>query len=208
MTLAEALGRVLASDVAMDHDVPPFRRAAMDGFAVRKDEVAAGASFRIRGSVMAGEMPSSPVGPGEAARIMTGAPVPDGADGVVPFEWTRDDGDTVVVERVPRVPVNIVPRGAHVRAGDVIALAGTALSPADLGALASAGCAAAPVVPRPRVALLGTGSELVPVDTAPHPGAIRNSNNASLLGQCLRVGVEPIDLGIAADSEDPRFGEG
>jgi len=200
--LAESLGRVLAADVGMDHDVPPFRRAAMDGFALHADEVRVGAAFRVRGAVMAGDVPAGPVGAGEATRIMTGAPVPDGADAVVPFEWTREEGDTVVIERLPRRPDNIVPRGAHVRDGDVVVAAGTAIAPADLGALASAGCAAVPVAARPRVALIGTGSELVPVDAAPHAGAIRNSNNAALLGQALRVGAAPVDLGIVRDEEE------
>lgn len=197
--LAEVLGRVLAADVIMDHDVPPFRRAAMDGFALHAAEVELGARFRVRGAIMAGDVPELPVSPGEAARIMTGAPVPEGADAVIPFEWTREEGAYVIVERLPRAAGNIVPRGAHVRAGEVVARAGTVLTPGDLGVLASAGCAQVPVAGRPRVALIGTGSELVSVDAAPRPGAIRNSNNASLLGQVLRVGAQPIDLGIARD---------
>lgn len=197
--LSEALGRVLAADVRMDHDVPPFRRAAMDGFALRSDEVALGARFRVRGAVMAGDVPRTPVVPGEAARIMTGAPVPEGADAVVPFEWTREEGAYVIVERLPRAAGNVVARGAHARASDVVARAGSVLTPGDLGVLASAGCADVPVAARPRVALIGTGSELVPVEAVPRPGAIRNSNSASLLGQVLRVGAQPVDLGIARD---------
>ena len=200
--LAQALGRLLAADVRMDHDVPPFRRAAMDGFAVRADEVAVGARFDVRGAVMAGDVPDAPVQAGRASRVMTGAPVPEGADAVVPFEWTSSDDDSMTIERVPREGSNIVPQGAHVRDGDVVAKAGTVLAPADLGALASAGQARVPVAVRPRVALIGTGSELVPVDTAPHPGAIRNSNNASLHAQVLRLGAEPEDLGIATDDDD------
>lgn len=139
--LSEALGRVLAEDVAMDHDVPPFRRAAMDGFALRADEVAVGASFQVRGAVMAGDVLDGAVAAGQAVRIMTGAPVPDDVDAVVPFEWTRDEGETVTIERLPRAAGNIVARGAHVQSGDVVAHAGTVIAPADLGALASAGCA-------------------------------------------------------------------
>lgn len=201
--LAASLGRILATDVVMDHDVPPFRRAAMDGFAVRAAEVAIGATFRITQAVMAGDDPHVPVPAGEAARIMTGAPVPDGADAVVPVEWTTEENDTVTVQTLPREPGNVVPRGAHVQAGAVVAAAGTAILPATLGALASAGCAEVPVARRPRVAILGTGAELVPVEQAPGPGAIRNSNSATLVGQCLRVGVEPVDLGIATDEVEP-----
>nr|MDJ0520969.1 molybdopterin molybdotransferase MoeA [Planctomycetota bacterium] len=101
-----------------------------------------------------------------------------------------------------RTPGNIVERGSHVAEGDVVLARGTPVSPAVLGALASAGFAHPAVAARPRVALIGTGSELVPVDHAPGPGAIRNSNNAALLGQCLRAGAEPVDLGIARDEED------
>ena len=199
--LAHALGRVLARDVRMDHDVPPFRRAAMDGFALHADEVAPGARFQVRGAVVAGEVPAGPVAPGTAVRVMTGAPVPEGADAVVPFEWTSEAEGLVTIERVPREGSNIVARGAHVQADAVVARAGTVLAPADLGALASAGCARVPVAARPGVALIGTGSELVPVDAAPHPGAIRNSNNATLLGQVQRLGGEAEDLGIARDDE-------
>ena len=199
--LGAALGRLLAADVEMDHDVPPFRRAAMDGFAVHGEELAAGARFQVTQTVVAGDAPVRPVGPGEAARIMTGAPVPPGADAVVPFEWTREEGESAVIERLPFAPVNIVPRGAHVAAGQVVARRGTPVTPALLGVLASAGRARVPVAARPRVAVLGTGSELVAVEHAPGPGAIRNSNNATLVGQCLRVGAEPLDLGFARDDD-------
>ena len=199
--LHEALGRVLAADVAMDHDVPPFRRAAMDGFAIRAAEAAPGARFRVSQAVMAGDEPTAPVEPGAAARIMTGAPVPEGADAVVPIEWCEDEGEAFVLARMPATPGNVVPRGAHVQAGEAIARAGEPVLPATLGALASAGCARVAVARRPRVAILGTGSELVPVEHAPGPGAIRNSNSATLVGQCLRVGAEPVDLGIAVDEE-------
>ncbi len=200
--LAEALGRVLLADVRMDHDVPPFRRAAMDGFALATAEVEPGATFRIEQAVMAGEVPSGPIAGDAAARVMTGAPVPDGAVCVVPFEWTHDDGQTVTIDRVPRRPVHIVERGDHVAAGDVVLAAGAPVTPAALGALASAGVAAPEVALRPRVAIVGTGSELVPVDHTPGPGAIRNSNNATIAGQCRRAGADAVDLGIAPDDED------
>ena len=201
--LAEALGRILAADVPMDHDVPPFRRAAMDGFAIHGDEAAPGVRFRVTSSVMAGDDPQAPVNGGEAARIMTGAPVPEGADAVVPIEWCDDEGETFTLARMPHTPGNVVPRGAHIQQGDVVAQAGAPILPATLGALASAGCASVPVARRPRVAILGTGSELVPVDHAPGPGAIRNSNSASLVGQCQRVGAVPVDLGAVTDEDEP-----
>ncbi len=199
--ITDAGGRVLAADVSMDHDVPPFRRATMDGFAVRAAERAVGATFAVRGAVMAGEVSELGVGAGEALRIMTGAPVPEGADAVIPFEWMDDDGDTATLARLPSDKDNIVQPGEHARTGDVLVQAGTALGPGDLGALASAGCADVPVAARPRVAILGTGSELVPVDAAPGPGRIRNSNGAALCGQVERAGAEALDLGFVVDDE-------
>ncbi|MDA1194983.1 MAG: molybdopterin molybdotransferase MoeA, partial [Planctomycetota bacterium] len=160
-----------------------------------------GARFRVTQAVMAGDDPHDVLAPGCAARIMTGAPVPAGADAVVPIEWVRTESEAMVVERVPREVGNVVPRGAHRRAGDVVARAGTPVLPATLGALASAGLAEVVVARRPTVAILGTGSELVPVHEAPGPGAIRNSNSAALAGQCRRAGASPTDLGIAPDEE-------
>jgi molybdopterin molybdotransferase len=201
VSLPDALGRVLAADVRMDHDVPPFRRAAMDGFAMRAEEVAVGASFDVRGAVMAGDVPATPVAPGTAVRVMTGAPVPEGADAVVPFEWTDEGRERCTIERLPRAAENIVPRAAHVEAGAIVAQAGSVLTPALLGVLASAGCAEVQAARRPQVAVIGTGSELVPVSRAPHPGAIRNSNSAVLCAQVQQAGGAPEDLGIAADDE-------
>jgi molybdopterin molybdotransferase len=198
VALAEALGRVLAEDVAMDHDVPPFRRATMDGFALRRADLAAGVRLPVVGRSTAGDPAPPALGAGEAIRIMTGAPLPPEADFVVPFEWTQADDHEVHIREVGRGP-NLVEQGAHVAAGEVVLSGGTRVGPGALGALATAGRAEVRVIRPPSVAVLGTGTELVPVGTPPGPGQIRNSNSAALLGQAEAAGARGIDLGIAKD---------
>lgn len=198
LPLADALGRVLAADVVMDHDVPPFDRATMDGFAMREVDATPGARLPLVGVVAAGDAPGIAVPPGSAVAIMTGAPVPAGVDFVVPFEWAERTAEHVTLNEIKWGP-NIAAQGSHIRQADVVASAGQVLTPAALGALASAGAAQVTVAARPRVAILGTGSELVPIDEAPGPGRIRNSNAYALAGQARRVGAVPIDLGFAVD---------
>ena len=198
VALRDALGRVLAEDVAMDHDVPPFRRATMDGFALREADLAPGARLPVAGRSSAGEATPPDLDAGQAIRIMTGAPLPLAADFVVPFEWTEATDEEVHIREVGRGP-NLVEQGAHVAAGEVVLSAGTRLRPGALGALATAGRAEVLVAAAPTVAVLGTGTELVPVATPPGPGQIRNSNSAALLGQARAAGASGIDLGIAKD---------
>ncbi len=198
VALGEALGRVLAEDVAMDHDVPPFRRATMDGFALHAADLAPGARLPVVGMSAAGDAAAPGLGAGEAIRVMTGAPLPAAADFVVPFEWTECEETRVHIREVGNGP-NIAEQGAHVPAGEVVLLQGARVGPGALGALATAGCAEVPVVAPPTVAVLGTGTELVPVATSPGPGQIRNSNSVSLLGQARAAGASGIDLGIAKD---------
>jgi molybdopterin molybdotransferase len=200
--LPDALGRVLARAVGMDHDVPPFRRATMDGYAVAAPDAQAGALLRVTGRVVAGDPPGGRVGAGEAVRVMTGAPVPTGAVRVVPFEWASEVPEgRVRLERVEGDDPFVVERGAHVRSGETVLAAGLRLDPGALGVLAAAGVANVEVVGRPRVALLGTGTELVPVEAAPGPGRIRNSNGVTLAAQARRAGAAPEDLGTVADEE-------
>ena len=196
--LGASLGRVLAEDVAMDHDVPPFRRATMDGFALRAADLAEGARLPVVGRSTAGDAEPPDLAAGQAVRIMTGAPLPPTADFVVPFEWTAADDEHVRIQEVGAGP-NLVEQGAHVSAGEVVLAAGTRLGAGALGALATAGRAEVRVARAPTVSVLGTGSELVPVATPPGPGQIRNSNTAALLGQARAAGATGIDLGIAKD---------
>jgi len=204
--LREALGLVLATDVVTHESVPPFANTGMDGYAVRAADTAdavPGAPVRLDvvGELPAGAAPSTPVGPGEAIRIMTGAPMPDGADAVVMVERTAPaDGGGVLVERAAKVGEHVRPAAGDLAAGDLVFPAGTRLGPAHLGVLASVGVRDAPVVRRARVGVMSTGDELV--ERGPlAPGQIRESNRPMLLGLLADAGVEPVDLGTAPDDE-------
>ena len=199
--LERALGRVLAEDVAMDHDVPPFARATMDGFAVRAaDTHATLASLRVVGVVTAGRSPSNAVGPGEACRITTGAPMPEGADAVVPVERTETTpGGTVRVLDAARPRQNVSFLGEQASKGQVVASAGTTIHPGTIGVLAVAGRATVATAAPPRVAILCTGDELVSVARTPGPSQIRDSNGYTLAAQAARAGGAPDYLGPVGD---------
>jgi molybdopterin molybdotransferase len=204
VSLTEALGRVAAEDVASRDDVPGYANSAMDGFAVRGTdlELARTTGLRIVADIPAGTVYERPLGSGEAARIMTGAPLPAGADTVVQVEHARTDGDTIVVVEAPTPGANVRAAGEDVRRGDQVVRAGQVLRPADLGLLAAAGVARVPVACRPRVAIISTGSELVGPDEPVRPGLIRNSNSFTAFGQTLEAGAVPVMLGVARD--DPE----
>jgi molybdopterin molybdotransferase len=205
VSLLGALGRVLAEDVTSGLDSPPFDKALMDGFAVRSaDTVGGDVSLAVIESVTAGQVPTRPVGPGQATRIMTGAPMPAGADAVVPIERTTEGpaANEVRVGLVLRPGANVLYRGDSMKAGERVYAAGHALRPQDLGVLAELGVAGVPVRRRPRVAILATGDELVPPDQTPGPGQIRNSNESLLVGLVAAAGCEPVPLGIARDVKD------
>jgi len=201
--LADALGLVLAENIVSDSDSPPFDKALMDGFAVRAaDVLRADSSLNIVGELTAGQIADRPVGPGETMQIMTGAPIPAGADAVLRIEDAVIDGETVRFVGIPAQPGrNILRRGAAMRAGDVVLSAGRRLRAQELGLLAELGRAEISVLPRPSVALLATGDELVPVDQVPGPGQIRNSNETMLQAQVARAGCRVVPLGIARDNE-------
>lgn len=203
-SLLNALGRVLARDVCADLDSPPFDKALMDGFAVRAaDVVAAPCELTIVEEVTAGRVPQRTIGARQATRIMTGAMLPTGADAVVKIEDCELSGssnDRVVIraERV-RSEQNILRRGTSMRAGQLVMTAGRVLRAQQLAALAEMGQANVSIRPRPRVAVLATGDELVPVDQTPGPGQIRNSNETMLAAQITQAGGEAIPLGVALD---------
>jgi molybdopterin molybdotransferase len=200
-----ALGLVLAEDVASDLDMPPYDKALMDGYAVRAADLPEGrATLRVVDEVTAGRTPKRPVGPGEATHIMTGAPLPAGADAVVMVERTRpaEDGRVAVEDRPPAPGQNVLPRGREMRRGETVLAAGTVLRPQELGLLATVGRTSARVHPAPAVAVLATGDELVEAGVAPGPGQIRNSNGPMVAAQVSRAGGVPRNLGIAPDRHD------
>jgi molybdopterin molybdotransferase len=200
-----ALGMVLAEDVVSDLDMPPFDKSLMDGFAVRAADLATGqATLAILEEITAGRTPTRPVGPGQATRIMTGAPLPNGADAVVMIERTRQiDANRVAIEDKPaRAGQNILAQGQEMRRGDVVLAPGAVLRPQELGVLASVGRMMARVHPAPVTALISTGDEVVEAPRQPGPGQIRNGNGPMLAAQIARAGGVPRDLGIAADRID------
>jgi molybdopterin molybdotransferase len=176
--LDQAAGRVLAESVAADRDYPPLPRSIRDGFAVRAADFPAGAT--VVGEVRAGERFSRTLRPGEAVEIMTGAPVPEGADAVIMVEHVARDNNRITADRTVSAGDFIVPAGAECRAGHTAVEAGTRLGFAQVAALASVGAAEVRVYRRPRVAVLATGDELVPVDATPDAHRIRNSNSWTL----------------------------
>jgi len=205
--IADAVGLVLAEDVITAEAVPPFANTAMDGYALRAadtDGASEDAPVRLRvvGELPAGHAPTAPVGPGEAIRIMTGAPMPDGADAVMMVERTARDGDDgVLVQAVAKTGDHIRLPGGDLEAGQVVFTAGTVLGPAHVGVLASVGAHVVPVYRRVRVGVLSTGDELVE-QGALAPGQIRDSNRPMLLALAAAAGAEVIDLGLARDDED------
>jgi molybdopterin molybdotransferase len=201
----DCLGLVLAEDIAADVDMPPFDKALMDGYAVRVEDLEEGrAILQVVDEVTAGQMPRCPVSRGRAVRIMTGAPVPEGAEAVVIVERTRplDEKSVLIEDRPAKVGQNILCRGKEMRQGEVILSRGTVLRPQELALLASVGRPWVNAHPRPVAAVLPTGDELVEPDEVPGPGQIRNSNGPLLEAQVQRAGSHPYSLGIGRDRPD------
>ncbi len=204
--LADSLGMVLAETVAASEDIPPFANTAMDGFAIRAADTA-GASKQspvtlpVVGTIAAGSVAPRALGQGEAMRIMTGAPLPDGADAIIMVELTRPAGfDVDLLGEVP-VGNHIRPAGDDIQAGAEIFHPGTVLGPGQLGVLASLGRQHVKAYRRPRVGVMSTGDELVEGPEPLKPGQIRDSNRLILLSLAREAGFEPVDLGLIRDDE-------
>jgi molybdopterin molybdotransferase len=197
--LLEAVGRVLAEDVVSAREVPGYANSAMDGFAVRAADAAAHARLRVVGTSAAGSRSLPQVGAGEAAKIMTGAPIPPGADTVVRVEDTRSEGDLVILERAAAVGSHIRHAGEDIRNGQIVLRAGRRLGAADIGVLGSVGRTLVLVHRRPRVAIVSTGNELVEADAPVVPGDVVNSNAYSLAAAVVEAGALPAPLPIARD---------
>jgi molybdopterin molybdotransferase len=209
--LLDALGLVLSEDIQSSVNVPPFGNSAMDGFALKSHDTADATpktprTLRVRGEVAAGQSPATLVEPGTAIRIMTGAPLPDGADAVIRFEEVVDVGSSstdpqIELSRPVRPFENVRAAGEDVRAGSTVVRAGTVLRPLVIGLLAAIGRTTVDVIRRPVVAILSTGDEIVEPDHEPGPAQIRNSNGPMLAALTRQYGGEPRQLGIARDSE-------
>ena len=201
--LEAACGRTLAENVGADRDYPPFHRSVRDGYAVRAADVGkAPVELHCRGEVPAGAHFAGTVGAGECVSIMTGAPLPAGADAVVMVEYTESDGDKVRIQRGVQAGENVVPQGSEARAGAMVLPRGRRLGAGELGLLATVGKSLVPVFVRPVVAILPTGDELVPVEQKPEWFQIRNSNAVSLAAQVAGAGGIPHCLKIAPDRQD------
>jgi molybdopterin molybdotransferase len=203
VSLLEARGRVLAERLYADRDFPPFPRAARDGYALRAADVAQlPATLEVIAEIKAGARPEeipNAVQSGQAAAIMTGAPAPPGADAVVMVEYTTRNGTRVEIKKGIESGDNIVPAGSEAHGGDVLLPPGVVLDEAAIAVAASIGMVQVPVYRKPRIAIVSTGDEVVPIDFQPGPTQIRNSNSYSLAAQVQGAGATPVLLPIAPD---------
>jgi molybdopterin molybdotransferase len=205
LPLTDAYGCVVAEDVVSTHDLPEFASSAMDGFAARASDVAGAtperpAELKIVGRAMIGHEPEGTVGAGEAMHIATGAPIPAGADVVVPIENAVAEGDGLVrLLDGPSTGTHVRPHGEDVREGEVLVPAGKRLGPPELGLLAIAGHPTPLVHPRPRVVVLSTGDELVSPTETPAFGQVRDANSALIFGALREMGAMPVMAGIVRD---------
>ncbi|MFZ5917583.1 MAG: gephyrin-like molybdotransferase Glp [Chloroflexota bacterium] len=213
--ILDALNRVLAQDIVSDVAIPPFDNTSMDGYAVRALDIAAASpdspvTLRVVADLPAGSVAAAPLGPGEAMRIMTGAPMPQNADAVVPVEETdkwpptkdiaRGEGATVKIFQAAQAGANVRYAGRDMQPGELVLPKGTVVRPAEIAVLATLGHSHVSVIRRPRVAVLATGDELVDIDEPLAPGKIRNSNEYSNAALVARYGGLPLRLGIARDT--------
>jgi molybdopterin molybdotransferase len=205
LPLTDAFGCVVAEDVLATHDLPEFASSAMDGFAVRASDVAGATpaqprELKIVGRALIGHEPEGTVGAGETMHIATGAPVPAGADVIVPIENADVDGDQVVrLLDGPPPGTHVRPRGEDVHEGDVLIPSGKRLGAPELGLLANAGQPTPLVHPRPRVVVLSTGDELVPPTETPAFGQVRDANSFTIFGALREMGAMPVMAGIVRD---------
>jgi molybdopterin molybdotransferase len=202
--LEEALGATLAEDIHLSEDLPPFDNSAMDGYALRSDDLreaseAHPARIAFLEVIGAGQAARSRVEPGTCVQIMTGAPVPEGADCVVPVELSAREGDTVLIRKTLAPGSNIRPRGEEMRAGDLLLSAGMPIGAVEWGLLATADRPRVLVHRKPTAALLLTGNELLEPGEPAQPGAVRNSNGYTLRAAFRKLGIEPLYLGVAPD---------
>lgn len=205
--LTAALDRILAEDAVAHDETPPFVNSAMDGYALRIEDTRSATAevpvaLRLAGEIPAGSVYQGTVTAGEAVRILTGAPVPDGADAVLQQELTEVADGRVSLRQPVEIGANIRPAGGDIRPGMRLVPAGAQLGPAEIALLAAAGIHPVRVTRRPRVAILATGDELAPLGEGLRPGQIRETNSPYLIAAVLRAGAVPVPLGIARDNAD------
>ena len=198
--LLDAAGRAIATDIVAEYSLPAFDNSAMDGYAVRVADCGIGETLPVTGYLPAGEAPSAAVNPGTVIRIMTGAPLPSGADAVIPLENCQEGNDQITIRQTVKKGDHIRWCGEDIRPGDQVISSGTLLRPAEISLLASFRRATVPVHLRARVAILATGDELQEVDEPHFSGGIVNSNTPSLAAAVREIGAIPIVLGIARDN--------
>ena len=207
VAILEALGRVLGENITSDRDIPPLPNSAMDGYALRFEDTL-GASrekpavLNVIDDVPAGRVSTKTVGPGQAVRIMTGAPIPAGTDAIVRVEDTEKDGDRVRVFVAVRKGLDIRPAGEDVKKGELVIPKGKVIRPAEVGMLAALNRSDVAIHRRPKVAILSTGDELVDIGGKLAPGMIMNSNSYSLAAQVAECRAVPLRLGIARDTRE------
>lgn len=205
ITLEASLGRILSKDIVSPEDLPGFSRSAMDGYAVRaKDTFGAAESLpaflEVAGEVVMGKAPSVKVGEGQAAKISTGGMLPEGADGVVMVEYCHPlDEKTIEVSRAISPQENVILPDDDLRKGSPVLTKGGLLRSQDLGIMAGLGLFEVPVYKRPRIAIISTGDEVIPVDQTPGPGQVRDINSYTLSAFCLQRGAEPLRMGLCGD---------
>jgi molybdopterin molybdotransferase len=199
LSVWDALGHVLAQNLIADRDYPPFDRATRDGYAVRASESTAGATLACIGEIKAGDAFTEPLQQGTCIQIMTGAPVPPGADAVVMIEYTSREKEFIHFQQPATKGQNVVPAGSEAAKDQSLLRRGTRLGYAELGLAAQIGATQLLCARKPRVAILSTGDEIVSIDASPGPFQIRNSNSVSLAAQTRDAGGEPVTLGNAGD---------
>ena len=211
--LLEALGLTLDEDLVADFDIPPLANSAMDGYALRSVDITAASKYNpvslpVNGYIAAGDVPTKPVAPGAAVRIMTGAPVPEGADAVVPFEDTDEDARREISDTISEISINLCaepgenirPAGEDIKRGATVVTKGTELTPGVIGVAASLGRTSVRAIRRPIIAIVSTGDELVDPGDELGPGKIYNSNAFSIASMSEKYGAVAEIVGIARDS--------
>lgn len=198
--LLDAIGRILADEIKAPWDMPLWNNSAMDGYAVRSEDCQTPVTLRVTGYIPAGATDTCVVDPGCTVRIMTGAPIPPGADAVVPFEETEEGEQFIKIHNQVKKGQHIRFAGEDVKAGDTVLAAGTVIAPPGISMLASLGSAFVPVYRKAKVAILSTGDELVELGGPVSAGQIINSNTLSLAAAVREIGCEPVIIGIARDN--------